>query len=191
MYRKTWTREEVDIVFNRISDDGGRTGNCSTCHNKINKNARSTQFGGSWEMSHIISVDEWEKTGKKGNPHQILPESQTNVIACCRKCNRDMKTMRANKYRDGMEYKTLTGKTKDFVNRQVGDVFDMRDERLERTEQAEIEDFKRKLMNNGRNWALEQDKKLVPLHNRYIETRDPAYRKYFEMCKFLREYYRR
>jgi len=167
MSRKNFSEEERERVFRR---DGGI---CRRCRAKIVfKNRQRDQFA-AWEMGHRRS----DKAG--GTTHL------SNIVALCWPCNLEQGTKSfADSERD-MEYNNMGDKMKSRINGIFDNSFDLSGAKRSMSADAELEELRKQMRNNSRDWADKKYSELSPLARRFETTNDPSYKIYYKMCMIL------
>jgi len=171
MSRKNFSEEEREYVFGRDS------GICRSCRNKIVfKNRQRDQFA-AWEMGH-------KRSDKAGGTTHLR-----NIVALCWPCNLKQGTKSfADSERD-MEYNNRGDRMKSWMNDTLGSCFHLNDAKRSMSVDAELEEFRKQVRSNSRDWAEKKYIKLRPLARRFKTTNDHSFEKYYKMFKFLHESY--
>lgn len=174
MVRTIYSEEDREYVFKR--DEG----HCKTCHHKLNFYNRHKGEVGAWQMGHRRA------DAKGGSPHL------RNIVALCWSCNHEQGTKSFTDFDRGFEYDNNKDKAKSFLNKYVvpEGTFDMAGARRSISVESELEDFRKKVKNNSRDWADNKYAELRPLARRFESTNDPKYEKYSKMCRIMLEYHR-
>ena len=108
-----------------------------------------------------------------------------NIVALCYPCNLEQGTTSFAKSERDMEYVKTSDKVKSWLNENfsIGSVsFDISNAKRSRSVDAELEEFRKRVKKNSREWADKKYRELRPLARRYITTKDPSYEKYQRMC---------